>query len=109
MTASVLDFELEKSRRIVAHERVKSEERARREAARAVAADEAATGAQLEVMWANALSRHTDPTQAVLLLVAEVVDELLEADSLEQMKVAALQVANGARMAALMRARRARR
>lgn len=100
MTARVLDFEVEKSRRIVAHER---------EVARSVAADEAATGAQLEVMWANALSRHADPTQAALLWLAEAVDELLEADSLEQMRVAGLQIANGARMAALMRARRAKR
>jgi len=109
MTASVLDFELEKSRRIVAHEREVAEARARRDAASSVAADEAATGAQLEAGWANALSRHEDPTVAALMWLAESVDELLEADDFAAMKIAALQIANGARMAALMRARRARR
>lgn len=71
-------------------------------------ADEEAAGAQLVAMWASYLSRHQDPTAAALLWLADALDELLEADDLESMKVAALQLANGARLAAVMRARKAR-
>lgn len=108
MTATVLDFEVELSRRMVARERAKAEAEAQRQAARAVAADEATAGAQLEAMWTTALSRHADPTAAAMLWAADLLDEVLEADTLEAAKVAALQLANGARMVALARARRTR-
>lgn len=68
-----------------------------------VRADEAATGAQLVAMWRDGLTRSTDPTEVVMRLVADVADEILGSDDIA---AAAEQLANGARMAALMRARR---
>lgn len=73
-----------------------------------IRADEATAGAQIQATWATALSRHEDPTVAMALTVADVLDELLEADDHEAMKMAALQLANGARMVAMERARRGR-
>jgi hypothetical protein len=72
-------------------------------------ADEEATGAQLVAIWRDRLSRHADPTEAALLWLAEAVDEALEADSYEDLREALMQVANGARSAAIVRARRVRR
>lgn len=46
-----------------------------------VRADEAATGAQLVAMWRDRLARHTDPTEAALLWLADAADETIDADS----------------------------